>query len=149
MTTKLLFSRSDVGLSNPVDAMYYIQPWMLAVIIPLACIREGMSRSFFRFVLSDLRFALGQQLLYQLHLFNKQSFANLGHYVNIFGSSALLAFSLEFSEFLLVSNTSSLTLSVSGIFKVNSYLKFNDGECHVSARAENERCSTVPDHLEE
>ena len=30
----------------------------------------------------------------------------------------MLAFSLEFSEFLLVSNTSSLTLSVSGIFKV-------------------------------
>ncbi len=38
--------------------------------------------------------------------------------MGIFGSSALLAFSLEFSEFLLVSNTSSLTLSVSGIFKV-------------------------------
>jgi hypothetical protein len=42
MTTKPFFSRFVVGLSNPVDAMYYIQPWMLAVIIPLACIREGM-----------------------------------------------------------------------------------------------------------
>lgn len=30
----------------------------------------------------------------------------------------LLAFSLGFSEFLLVSRTSSLTLSISGIFKV-------------------------------
>jgi hypothetical protein len=65
-----------------------------------------------------LLFILGQQLLYQLYLFNKKSFAHLGFYAGVFGSSALLAFSLEFSEFLLVSNTSSLTLSVSGIFKV-------------------------------
>jgi hypothetical protein len=62
---------------------------------------------------------LGQQLLYQLHLLNKQTFVYLGRYVSLLGSSALLAFSLEFSEFLLVTNTSSLTLSVSGIFKVN------------------------------
>ncbi|CAF3363917.1 unnamed protein product [Rotaria sp. Silwood1] len=88
-----------VGLSNPVDAMYYVQPWMLAVIIPLACVREG------------------QQLLYELRLLNKKSYASVGHHMGIFGSSALLAFCLEFSEFLLVSNTSSLTLSVSGIFK--------------------------------
>jgi hypothetical protein len=54
----------------------------------------------------------------QLYLLNKKSFAHIGSYIGIFGSSALLAFSLEFSEFLLVSNTSSLTLSVSGIFKV-------------------------------
>ncbi len=67
-------------------------------------------------------FILGQQLLIQLHSFNKKSFAHIGSYIGIFGSSALLAFSLEFSEFLLVSNTSSLTLSVSGIFKVQFIL---------------------------
>ncbi|CAF0811598.1 unnamed protein product [Adineta steineri] len=72
---------------------------MLAVIIPLAGIREG------------------QQLLYQLHLLNRKTFSHIGVYIGLFGSSALLAFCLEFSEFLLVSNTSSLTLSVSGIFK--------------------------------
>ena len=75
---------------------------------------------FFSFV-TFLCSILGQQLLYQLHLLNKQSFAHLGYYMGVFGSSALLAFSLEFSEFLLVSNTSSLTLSVSGIFKVKIY----------------------------
>ncbi len=63
---------------------------------------------------------LGQQLLIQLHLLNKKSFGHIGFYIGIFGSSALLAFCLEFSEFLLVSNTSSLTLSVSGIFKVEN-----------------------------
>jgi hypothetical protein len=47
MPTKLFISRFVVGLSNPVDAMYYVQPWMLAVIVPLACIREGMSFCFF------------------------------------------------------------------------------------------------------
>jgi len=97
--TQLITQKHELGLSNPVDAMYYIQPWMLAVIIPLACIREG------------------KQLLMQLYLLNKISFPHIGYYFGIFGSSALLAFSLEFSEFLLVSNTSSLTLSVSGIFK--------------------------------
>jgi hypothetical protein len=54
----------------------------------------------------------------QIHLLNEKSFANIRSYIGIFGSSALLAFCLEFSEFLLVTNTSSLTLSVSGIFKV-------------------------------
>ena len=34
-------------------------------------------------------------------------------------AGAVLAFFLEFSEFLLVSNTSSLTLSIAGIFKVS------------------------------
>ena len=102
--------------------MYYIQPWMLAVIVPLALIRESMlfchlHRSF-PLLSFAFRSLLGQQLLYQLHVLNKQQFLHLGRYASILGSSALLAFSLEFSEYLLVSNTSSLTLSVSGIFKV-------------------------------
>jgi solute carrier family 35 protein C2 len=124
MTTKPFFSRFVVGLGNPVDAMYYIQPWMLAVIIPLACVREGMfffPYSFLCFVNFPFIFILGQQLLLQLYVLNKKSFAHIGYYTGIFGSSALLAFSLEFSEFLLVSNTSSLTLSVSGIFKVKNF----------------------------
>jgi solute carrier family 35 protein C2 len=121
MTTKPFFSRFVVGLSNPVDAMYYIQPWMLAVIIPLASVREGMS--FLCFVTCFFFFfILGQQLLIQLYSLNKKSFSHIGYYTGVFGSSALLAFSLEFSEFLLVSNTSSLTLSVSGIFKVKFIL---------------------------
>ncbi|CAF0786086.1 unnamed protein product [Rotaria sordida] len=100
MTTKPYFLLCFVvGLSNPVDAMYYVQPWMLAVIIPLAGIREG------------------QQLLHELYLLKKKSYAHINYHIGMFGSSALLAFALEFSEFLLVSSTSSLTLSVSGIFK--------------------------------
>ena len=99
--------------------MYYIQPWMLAVIIPLACMREGsFSLSSPPPRLSSPLAALGQQLLDQLHLLNTRSYQTIGHCAGILGSSAVLAFSLEFSEFLLVSNTSSLTLSVSGIFKV-------------------------------
>lgn len=65
---------------------------------------------------------LGQQLLYEFNLLNKKSLFFIGQQIGVFGSSALLAFSLEFSEFLLVTNTSSLTLSVSGIFKVSSLL---------------------------
>ncbi|CAF1555309.1 unnamed protein product, partial [Didymodactylos carnosus] len=86
-------------LSNPIEAMFHVQPWMLLVIIPLACVREG------------------PHLIYDIRLLTLHDFHHIGHYTIIVLSSALLAFALEFSEFLLVSNTSSLTLSISGIFK--------------------------------
>ncbi|CAF1162178.1 unnamed protein product [Didymodactylos carnosus] len=79
--------------------MFHVQPWMLLVITPLACLREG------------------SHLIHDVQLLTLQDFNHIGHYISIVFSSALLAFALEFSEFLLVSNTSSLTLSISGIFK--------------------------------
>lgn len=42
----------------------------------------------------------------------------LAQHLAILGVGAFLAFMLELSEFLLVSRTSSITLSLSGIFKV-------------------------------
>lgn len=49
--------------------------------------------------------------------------ANLG----LLLAGAVLAFFLEFSEFLLVAQTSSLTLSISGIFKVRSLWSASGG----------------------
>ncbi|KAH3775936.1 hypothetical protein DPMN_177346 [Dreissena polymorpha] len=87
------------GLHNPLDTMYHIQPWMIVGLIPLSAGFEGIPLSttdqFFRF--SEYGVLLRNCGLVLL--------------------GALLAFMLEFSEYLLLSQTSSLTLSISGIFK--------------------------------
>lgn len=96
---QIILQKNEIGLHHPIDMMYHIQPWMILTLLPLAATAEGLKLAstdmVFRF--SDL------DVLAQ----------NLG--LVLLG--ALLAFFLEFSEFLLLCNTSSLTLSISGIFK--------------------------------
>lgn len=52
-------------------------------------------------------------------LFRSTDINDLATKLALVFAGAMLAFCLEFSEFLLVSNTSSLTFSVSGIVKVS------------------------------
>ncbi|XP_060567318.1 solute carrier family 35 member C2-like [Ruditapes philippinarum] len=96
---QLVTQKNEIGLHNPLDMMYHIQPWMIVGLLPLSAAFEGVSiattDNFFRFTEYSILFR------------------NLG--LVLFG--ACLAFMLEFSEFLLLSQTSSLTLSISGIFK--------------------------------
>ncbi|KAK3610411.1 hypothetical protein CHS0354_008701 [Potamilus streckersoni] len=96
---QMVTQKNELGLHNPIDMMYHIQPWMIIGLLPLSAIFEGLdlatSGHFFAFS--------------ELHVLME----NLG--LVLIG--AFLAFMLEFSEFLLVSQTSSLTLSISGIFK--------------------------------
>lgn len=97
---QIVTQKSEIGLQNPIDMMYHIQPWMIITLLPLAATIEGVplatTDSFFRF--SEYSVLFG----------------NLGLVL----MGAVLAFMLEFSEFLLVCQTSSLTLSIAGIFKV-------------------------------
>ena len=88
------------GLQNPIDMMYHIQPWMIVGLLPLSSYFEGVAIA----------------TTENLFCFSDYSilFRNLG--LVLLG--AVLAFFLEFSEFLLVCQTSSLTLSIAGIFKV-------------------------------
>lgn len=97
--TQLLAQKNELGLSNPVDLMYHVQPWMMLLLLPVAISQEGS-----RFVSSEgfFRYSDGSLLAF-----------NVGMMVG----GALLAFGLEFSEFLLVSQSSSLTLSISAMFK--------------------------------
>ncbi|WAR13013.1 S35C2-like protein [Mya arenaria] len=96
---QVVMQKNELGLHHPLDTMYHIQPWMIVGLIPLSIAFEGVplatTDQFFRF--ND----------YEILLRNC-SLVLLG---------AFLAFMLEFSEFLLLSQTSSLTLSISGIFK--------------------------------
>ncbi|KAM8754455.1 solute carrier family 35 member C2-like isoform 1-T2 [Acanthopagrus schlegelii] len=97
--TQVLMQKAELGLQNPVDAIYHLQPLMFLGLFPLFLYNEGLSLS-----TSDKLFRVTElsPLLYSLLT------------LSIGGS---LAFGLGFSEFLLVSRTSSLTLSISGIFK--------------------------------
>lgn len=39
---QLIMQKSKLGLGSPVDMMYYMQPWMLLAVAPLALWFEGM-----------------------------------------------------------------------------------------------------------
>lgn len=97
--TQVLMQKAELGLQNPIDAMYHLQPLMFLGLYPLFLYNEGLSLS-----TSEKLFRVTElsPLLYSLFT------------LSIGGA---LAFGLGFSEFLLVSRTSSLTLSISGIFK--------------------------------
>ncbi|XP_054165384.1 solute carrier family 35 member C2-like isoform X2 [Oppia nitens] len=99
--SQLVMQRKEVGLSNPLDMMYHIQPWMLLGLIPLAVVFEGIP-------LSQSKVTISQ-------IFNDSELIWEAISLIIIGS--ILAFFMEFSEFLLLTYTSSLTLSIAGIFK--------------------------------
>ncbi|XP_071812955.1 solute carrier family 35 member C2-like isoform X5 [Apostichopus japonicus] len=87
------------GLRNPVDTIYHLQPIMILGLLPLAIPVEGLQ------VASSSRiFGFSDEGV----LMFTMATTSLG---------AILAFMLALSEYLLVSQTSSLTLSISGIFK--------------------------------
>ncbi|KAG7177997.1 Solute carrier family 35 member C2-like [Homarus americanus] len=39
--SQLVMQKSELGLSNPIDMVYHIQPWMTVSLLPLAIIMEG------------------------------------------------------------------------------------------------------------
>nr|XP_020479817.1 solute carrier family 35 member C2-like [Monopterus albus] len=97
--TQVLMQKAELGLQNPVDTMYHLQPLMFLDLFPLFLYNEGLSLSMTE------RFFRVTELLPLLYSLITLSIGGL------------LAFGLGFSEFLLVSRTSSLTLSISGIIK--------------------------------
>ncbi|KAI9531307.1 hypothetical protein NQZ68_000805 [Dissostichus eleginoides] len=97
--TQVLMQKAELGLQNPIDTMYHLQPLMFVGLFPLFLYNEGLSLS-----TSEKLFRVTElsPLLYSLITLS---------------IGGILAFGLGFSEFLLVCRTSSLTLSISGIFK--------------------------------
>ncbi|ESN90307.1 hypothetical protein HELRODRAFT_165959 [Helobdella robusta] len=79
--------------------MYHIQPWMILSLLPLSSGFEAM-----KLATSEQAFAFQDE---------HQVIFNMG--ILLFG--AVLAFMLEYSEFMVVSQSSGLTLSIAGIFK--------------------------------
>ncbi|XP_054835849.1 solute carrier family 35 member C2 [Eublepharis macularius] len=97
--TQMLLQKDELGLQNPIDTMFHLQPLMFLGLFPLFAAIEGLPLS-------------SSEKLFRFHEVEKL--------MGLLGKLALggvLAFGLGFSEFLLVSRTSSLALSISGIFK--------------------------------
>ena len=69
---------------------------------------------------SDYLVVLGQRLAVSPKLFNAPDGHTLWLTISMVMFGCFLAFMISVSEFLLLSHTSSLTLSISGIFKVSS-----------------------------
>ncbi|KAL0279805.1 UNVERIFIED_CONTAM: hypothetical protein PYX00_001284 [Menopon gallinae] len=96
---QLLMQKSRFGLSNPLDMIYHVQPWMIILVFPFAISFEGVA------VASSTKF------------FNYAHIKDIGYTVWTILLGAFIAFCMECSEYLVVSCTSSLTLSVACIFK--------------------------------
>ncbi|KAM4622741.1 solute carrier family 35 member C2 [Discoglossus pictus] len=97
--TQIIMQKAELGLQNPIDTMFHLQPLMFLSLFPLFLYIEG------------LHIATSEQL-FRSH--DTQGMLTLLATLSVGG---LLAFGLGYSEFLLVSKTSSLTLSIAGIFK--------------------------------
>ncbi|XP_036337740.1 solute carrier family 35 member C2 [Rhagoletis pomonella] len=96
---QFVMQKSKLGLHNPIDMIYYMQPWMIASLLPFLVTFEGQP---LYDVFRDLSNTSNEVIL-----------------INIFYITfgAVLAFLMECSEFLVLSKTSGLTLSIAGIFK--------------------------------
>uniref|UniRef100_A0A5K3ESY8 TPT domain-containing protein n=1 Tax=Mesocestoides corti TaxID=53468 RepID=A0A5K3ESY8_MESCO len=91
--------QSIYGLYNPIDLIYHTQPWMALVMLPLSFAFEG------------------NDFLTSPFLFRSRDYFSICTILGYFLFGACLAFGLEVAEFMVVYNSSSLTLSIAGIFK--------------------------------
>ncbi|XP_058840166.1 solute carrier family 35 member C2 [Topomyia yanbarensis] len=96
---QLIMQKSKLGLHNPIDMIFHMQPWMILAILPFTIGFEGkrIFDGFDTFLQTDSSVMLDMWLRISM--------------------GAFIAFVMEVSEFLVLTNTSSLTLSVAGIFK--------------------------------
>ncbi|KYN15160.1 Solute carrier family 35 member C2 [Trachymyrmex cornetzi] len=97
--TQLIMQRSKLGLHDPIDMMYYMQPWMLLPAISVTLWFEG------------------GKIYDSIRITDWGNISNILLTTAAVVTGAILAFSMEVMEFLVVTYTSSLTLSISGICK--------------------------------
>lgn len=97
--SQMVMQRSEMGLANPIDMIYHIQPWMMVVLLPFAFGFEGLD------------------LALTKHVFRYENVQDMLTTAMEVLLGSIMAFLMEVTEYLLVSVTSSLTLSVSSIIK--------------------------------
>ena len=96
--SQVLCQKAELGLTNPIDTVYHLCPTMIIGLFPIFIGRETS------FLVSEATF-------------NAQTTPELLTSISLICMGGLLAFFLSFSEYLLLSYTSSLTLAIAGIFK--------------------------------
>lgn len=96
---QLVMQKTNLGLHNPIDMVYHMQPWMILAILPFTLGFEGQKIV---------------ELFQSLHNQTKEDIIIVWSEATV---GAVIAFIMELSEFLVLAFTSSLTLSIAGIFK--------------------------------
>uniref|UniRef100_A0A182Y106 Sugar phosphate transporter domain-containing protein n=1 Tax=Anopheles stephensi TaxID=30069 RepID=A0A182Y106_ANOST len=96
---QLIMQKSKLGLHNPIDMIFHMQPWMILSVLPFTIGFEGR------------KLVEGFHMVQQLP---SNIVVDMWAKISI---GAFIAFAMEVSEFMVLTNTSSLTLSVAGIFK--------------------------------
>ncbi|XP_052872065.1 solute carrier family 35 member C2 [Anopheles cruzii] len=96
---QLIMQKSKLGLHNPIDMIFHMQPWMILSVLPFTIGFEGQKLIEGFSVLQQLAPAVVLDVWLKISV------------------GAFIAFAMEVSEFMVLTNTSSLTLSVAGIFK--------------------------------
>jgi len=97
--SQLIMQKAQLGLSNPIDLVYHVQPIMILCLLPFAVTFEGT------------------RIASSISVFRYQEISVFLSTLGLVGIGGLIAFCMEVAEFLLVSYTSGLTLSVAGIVK--------------------------------
>ncbi|KAH8366152.1 hypothetical protein KR093_009753 [Drosophila rubida] len=96
---QFIMQKSKLGLHNPIDMIFHMQPWMIAALLPLVFLIEGPKL---------------QQGMLDIHQMSEEDIIWTIAKVTL---GALIAFLMEVTEFLVLCKTSSLSLSIAGIFK--------------------------------
>ncbi|XP_062130624.1 solute carrier family 35 member C2 [Drosophila sulfurigaster albostrigata] len=96
---QFIMQKSKLGLHNPIDMIFHMQPWMIAALLPLVFLIEGPK---LHQGMQDIHHMSDSDILWNI------AKVTLG---------ALIAFLMEVTEFLVLCKTSSLSLSIAGIFK--------------------------------
>ncbi|XP_065913916.1 solute carrier family 35 member C2-like [Dysidea avara] len=98
-SAQMLLQKQELGLNNPINTVYHLQPVMILTLLPLAFLIDGRY------------FATSSQLV------GYTETGSLFSGVFVILGAACMAFMLGVSEYWLVYHTSSLTLVISGVFK--------------------------------
>jgi len=97
--SQLIMQRAQYNLNNPIDMVYHVQPIMILALLPFAI---GFESTRVATSVSLMRFT---------------SLSTFIQTISLVAVGGFIAFLMECAEFLLVSYTSGLTLSVAGIVK--------------------------------
>lgn len=119
--SQCLTQRKDFGLGNPIDMIFHIQPWMFVTLVPLAIIFEGNDNlpdhDVELLTVVQSIYSSGKTLLETDAFHTKEETIKT---LLLITGGGVAGFLMEVSEYILLSHTSSITLSVSGISKVRS-----------------------------
>jgi solute carrier family 35 protein C2 len=97
--SQLIMQKSKLGLHNPLDMVYHVQPLMILTLLPFVLVIEGVS------------------IASSVAGFRYTNLSQLWETVSLVTAGGIIAFLMEVSEFMLVTFTSSLTLTIAGTVK--------------------------------